>query len=481
MAIHDLQRRIAERGRIRIGVQAATRSGKKAPRKLNAFRFTSGDRAVIDAVTGLYGGATEAWRNGSQDQWETITDARDIPILLPPSEMAFSQFYETWAKGFCTRRCDGRWDTVRDQACDCDPEARECKATTRLSVILPEIPGLGTWRLESHGYYAAVELAAAVELIDRELAAGRLVPARLLLVEREVRRLIAGQAKVHQFVVPMIDVDLTAFAAAGVAGTVEGHPGIQLTASTPALGQGVEAQSRPRGWKPVDTAALPPGPAVSVADQLAEVDPATRPVKKRANAAAPIKPTGRRPRTAAQRAVEGADVDPGDGPRCQNCAGLLAGHAVTRHPQGWVHKSCPDLPPGSGGTGRGGTSAGAAHSQPAGEPAPTATTTTTDGDDSDGDGDDGGVAAMSDLQRRKLHALAAEVFPDHTDTERRTEILDLAEVLGQPGLTSRTQLTAATASELIDTLARIQTGEVEWVGQQLVENEPGPFDHDGVA
>lgn len=474
MPIIDLQYRIAERGRIRIGVQATTRSGKRAPRKLDRFRFTSADRGAIEQVARLYGGTPAPWDNGGHAQFEVISEARSIPIVLPPEDMAFSQFYESWAKGFCTRRCDGRWDTVRDSACDCDPEARECKTTTRLSVILPEVPGLGTWRLETHGYYAAVELGGALAIIAREAARGRLIPARLLLVEREVRRLVSGKAEVRQFVVPMIDVDLDALPAASSAAA-------ELAAPVAAVGAGETPAPAPAPapsrWRPVDAQALPAGPEISVADQLAEVDPATRPARKaRKNAAAPIRPTGRRPRPAAAVAPPATDTPAEGGPVCQVCDGPLAGHPVTRHGPGWAHKTCPEPPPGSGGPGRGGTSTGTARSHAAGEPAPTATIP--DFPEFDVDDDD----AMSDAQRRMLFALATDVFPDHSDDERRTELLALAHVLGAPGLTSRTQINHGTASALIDTLQRLDTGEAEWIdGKIILVTEPGPFDHDGVS
>jgi hypothetical protein len=84
--------------------------------------------------------------------------------------------------------------------CSPEPEARECKPTTRLNVMLRDVPGLGVWRLESHGYYAAVELPAVAEF----LASTRgYVPAALVLEERISKR--NGQTR--RYMVPAIEVE----------------------------------------------------------------------------------------------------------------------------------------------------------------------------------------------------------------------------------------------------------------------------------
>src|SRR4030095_5924032 len=67
------------------------------------------------------------------------------------------------------------------------PLPQACQPHTRLNVLLPDLPDLGTWRLESHGYYAAVELADTVEFLSYVTGAGRLVPARLK-IEQSTRK-----------------------------------------------------------------------------------------------------------------------------------------------------------------------------------------------------------------------------------------------------------------------------------------------------
>lgn len=204
MPLIDLQRRMRELGRIRTG-QTVSSNGRKRPTRLETFRLTSPSRPLIEAAAESYGGKPKAW-NG---EWELVTETDTLDVVIPPGQ-SISQWYELWSGGGCQRRCDGRTNVLTDTPCACpaDPgERRElakdgqaCKPTTRLNVMLPAIPDLGVWRLESHGYYAATELAGTVDVIE---AAGRMLPARLRLEQREVKR--PGKPT-NQFAVPVLEL-----------------------------------------------------------------------------------------------------------------------------------------------------------------------------------------------------------------------------------------------------------------------------------
>lgn len=199
MPILTLQQRQRELGRIRLG----HRVGKNGrPEKLDRFRVTSASKPIVESVAAQYGGTVEVWN----DQWEVITDARRIPILVPPQPV--SQFFELWSGGGCTRRCDGVTELLTDSPCLCgpDPEQRECKPTTRLNVVLRDVHGIGVFRLESHGYYAAVELPQTAAFLASATGQGVYLPAHLALEERVVKR--PGQQP-NRFVVPTIEVDVT--------------------------------------------------------------------------------------------------------------------------------------------------------------------------------------------------------------------------------------------------------------------------------
>lgn len=492
--IIGMQRRIREVGRIRLGVQGV-KDGKRFPKKINRFRLTSADRQIIEAVAARYGGTAKAWDNGGVEQYEAITDATAMPILLPPNptDLGFSQHWESWAKGFCVKRCDGLRDAVRDVPCDCDPDDRECKATSRLSVILPEIAGLGVWRLESHGYNAAVELAAAVEMIEALVGVRSMVPARLRLEVRETRRLIDGDAVVRRFVVPVLDLDTSV---AQVQAAAAGVAPARHTGAGPAE-ESREISATP-GWKPVAALAPAEGPVLSVEQQLADHDNAP-PKPKRSNSRAPLPSTGRKAR--ARQDSPTAEI-------CAICAEPYGGLPVVQNRNQFahdgkvsrfVHRQCqqgiddaeaiaardgeaiqPELSASQEPGGR---------EEEASEPDSSPVDVPT-GPDADPLSAADALTASPPLARggprmptakmhKQIFALLADVFPippgtPEADDRRRDTEIALCEAVGTPGITSHKDVTFATAQLLIDALVGIQEGTLSLtVEEKLKAGEPG--------
>lgn len=167
-SIRALQTQLAEVGRIRTG----TFNGKY-PEKLDRFRFTSADRALIEHVAAAYGGTPTEWtpQGGGGQQWEVISDTNRIPVYIPPQHI--DPWNEMWAAGrTCVRRCDGETEIIKDEPCVCATgrikNPRElCKPTVRVQLMLAEVPGIGVWRLESHGTYAVSRLAMLAPLVRR--------------------------------------------------------------------------------------------------------------------------------------------------------------------------------------------------------------------------------------------------------------------------------------------------------------------------
>lgn len=207
MPILDIQRRLTQLGVIRLGRQVPTgktnRRGEPTfrPEKLDRFRITSADESLIASVAAKYGGTPAPWRGPSGPEWEVITDAKSLPVLVPPQKI--DPNYELWGNGFRARLCDGETERQRNAGClcirgedghvhdfvfgglcDCGVK-RECKPTTRLSLMLAEIPGLGVWKLESHGRNAAAELPMTSDALE---ASPGPVPATLIVqfVEKKI-------------------------------------------------------------------------------------------------------------------------------------------------------------------------------------------------------------------------------------------------------------------------------------------------------
>lgn len=283
MAIVDLQRRVTEAGRIRTGLQETFQRGDgstgQRPAKLDTFRFTSADKRRIEQIAELYGGTVEPWQAPAGAQWQVVSERNEIDVIVPPTDLGFSQHYELWSAGGCQRRCDGVTESITEGPCLCNPEDRECDIHTRLSVLLRDVPGLGVWRLDTQGWYAAQELIGAVEVLQVAAGRGALLPARLRLDQRQVKRPDKnGKVVTRRFAVPVIDIEITP---------------AQLLAGGQGQPLQIAAAAGPAPLKPVPLLAAP---VPTIAEQSAP--PPARP--KRSNAAAEIPASGRQRAAATQ-------------------------------------------------------------------------------------------------------------------------------------------------------------------------------------
>lgn len=287
MPIVDMQIRMRELGRIRTGNQVAVGDGRKRPAKLETFRLTSASESLMAAAAELYGGKVVPWDSPSGKQFEVITTTDVLSIVIPPGQ-ALSQWYELWTGGGCQRRCDGLVETLSDQPCLCPSDSTErreqaaagnaCKPTTRLNVLLPDLPDLGLFRLESHGYYAAVELAGAAQFLSMASAAGMNIPARLRLEQREKK--VPGQPT-NRYSVPVIEFTTTRIVDllnAGAGPMMLGDAASQITGPAPAqLAPG--SLTPPKGQRArqpkVDRPTMGPPPAVPDGSDFGRRQPVT--------------------------------------------------------------------------------------------------------------------------------------------------------------------------------------------------------------
>lgn len=223
MPIVQQERRLPEHGRIRLGIKDNSRQGR---RSIDTFRFTSHDEAVIAQLAGQFGGKPKPWTDPKaviKRQFEVITEASRVPVILPPD--ALSAWMELWTGGGCVRRCDGvtcslaQGEDLVDVPCICEKQNQlQCRETTRLSVILPSVKFGGTWRLDTKSKNAAMELAAMEEAIQGMQAAvgGGLLPAQLVVARRE--RVVRG--KKQSYVVATLELDASPMELLAGKGTV---------------------------------------------------------------------------------------------------------------------------------------------------------------------------------------------------------------------------------------------------------------------
>lgn len=216
MPIKQLQSRLTQVGVIRLGQQLISKRGKPYPSKLETLRFTSPAKHLIVAVAGLYGGDVKPWETKTGPQWEVITGVKEVPVLVPPQRI--DPNLEHWGNGFRDRLCDGDTESIRNASCLCaamqsggrQVDPRElCKPTTRMSLMLAEIPSLGTWKVESHGWNAAAELPTLAASIE---SAPQPIPARLEVQIREKKNFDPSKPQKDQvesnvFGVPVLHFD----------------------------------------------------------------------------------------------------------------------------------------------------------------------------------------------------------------------------------------------------------------------------------
>jgi len=195
---------------------------KMRPVRRETWRLTTGARHSADAAAAFFSSEVRPW-NG---EWEVDTRVSEISVMVPPREKVISQNYEMWTAGGAARRCDSQFDQVSCGPCLCPHAAdpgdaeevarmallradmaranppRACHLITRVSFMIPDLPGLGVWRLDTSSYYAAVEIGDAAMLMQAARDQGVFLSAILRIDQRQ--RVANGQTK--KYPVPVLEI-----------------------------------------------------------------------------------------------------------------------------------------------------------------------------------------------------------------------------------------------------------------------------------
>lgn len=209
--IRTAQKQARELGRLRTGYSVPNQDPNKRPRPVKSKTWVLSSHAehYVAAAAEAWGGKVERWQpqgNGAP-QFRVITEAEQLDAILPPGD-PLSQANEMWNKGGCVRRCDGEIEQISRHPCLCLAEHgpewhllrqdlytkdKVCAATSRLNVVLPDMPDVGVWRVETHSWYAANELAGTVDMVLSGTGGKGLVPVTLRIEPRT--RVAGGQTK----------------------------------------------------------------------------------------------------------------------------------------------------------------------------------------------------------------------------------------------------------------------------------------------
>lgn len=217
------QRMLYQIGRIRTGAKRVTSNGKEAPIKLETLRFTSAAKPAIEEVARQYGGDVRPWDNRGHQEFEVVTNVKELLVTIPPEAEAISMWYEMWTKGGCKRKCDSEFDQKSGGPCLCAPllerypeedrgrqralmakgqSPQTCFLQTRVSFILPDLPDVGVWRLDTKSYYGAEGMLGKLRIMEMARKQGVFLPARLW-IDHQVD-FVGGQTR--KYPVPQISL-----------------------------------------------------------------------------------------------------------------------------------------------------------------------------------------------------------------------------------------------------------------------------------
>lgn len=280
------QRRLRELGRIRTGwSEPYVKEGRelRRPVRSKTIVLTSAQRACLDAAAEVWGGTVERWQpqGNNPEVWRLVTDHDAIEAILPPGD-PLNQAMEMWSGGGCVRRCDGQTEKITNKPCVCFAQfgadfhqqkpargvPQVCRPTSRLAVFL-DLPDLGLWRIETHSYYAMLEMAGTIDLIKAKVGPDAVIPVRLRIDPRS--RLMDGKSSPYPVIV--VELQGRGVVAQILSGAVDG-----LAIEPPAPRTAIEAQPAPPPTVDADedleeVAGLT-GPALEVARALAAIQAA---------------------------------------------------------------------------------------------------------------------------------------------------------------------------------------------------------------
>lgn len=262
--ILTLQRQLRELGRIRCGwSEPYTKDGRELRRAVRSktLVLTSAQEENIRAAAELWGGEVGRWKpqGAGPEVWRVVTATDAIEAILPPGE-PLSQYYEMWTGGGCALRCDGETDQKSQKPCVCRAKYGEqwferrptevCRPTSRLNVFL-DLMDFGYWRVESHSFYAAQELAGTVDLVKGLIGPTPAVPINLRIDQRV--KVEGGKTTPYPVIVVELRGQVARQILAGVAPVlaVPGREVAAIGAATPPAIEAPQTRAENRNQAPI--------------------------------------------------------------------------------------------------------------------------------------------------------------------------------------------------------------------------------------
>lgn len=190
-------RRLPRLGKIRLGVkETSQKTGNPYPKAVDYF-VCNADQSTSEA-------AARAFHQVYGDKPRAL----DIMFPVEDRDQFFPQFYRRYGSGsglLCKGdgeaavEIDKETGEIREIECDpmeCEWAAKKhCRPVGTLQFLLPKVPGLGAWQIDTSSYHSIVNLNSAIDFV-RALTGGRIamIPLKLIIRPKEVQ--VEGKKKV---------------------------------------------------------------------------------------------------------------------------------------------------------------------------------------------------------------------------------------------------------------------------------------------
>jgi hypothetical protein len=185
-------RRVPRLGKIRLGEKKLSQAGKEYPAAVDYF--------VCKADESTPAAAAEAFRSVYGDK------PREIDVMFPVDDLEkvfpnALRCYKSGAGLYCRgdgevaqrRTEDGQWMDVACPYEDCELFAKKhCRPVGTLQFLLPKVPGVGVWQIDTSSFHSIVNLNSGIDFI-RSLTGGRF--AGLMLKLRVVAKEVSPDGK----------------------------------------------------------------------------------------------------------------------------------------------------------------------------------------------------------------------------------------------------------------------------------------------
>jgi hypothetical protein len=221
--------RLPEIGRLRSGGQKVDE--RRPGPALKTWRITSVHRDVVETMAEAYGGKVETFTQGGREEWQVVTEASSLPVvLIKPEFESTSQNYEQWSGSGCRVRCDGqranvritykqkvkgkqvdldRWElrSCHGEGTGCPIDQPICKLTSRLLFTLPICNRIGAFRFQTGGS-SGDDMYGIYWMGLQALAQGQMIKAAIRLQPTRTKglRTADNPTGTRQYVAPILDI-----------------------------------------------------------------------------------------------------------------------------------------------------------------------------------------------------------------------------------------------------------------------------------